>query len=397
MHTSVFRASDILVYRQHLVDYFGIESHLIVVCVGVSQIVPTRTYERIHGIGIASCLTAAFGASSVHKLFATCERRFAVRFEFHVVGKSYRQVRFGYGNFAAFFAIYDRYRRAPVSLTGYKPVAKSVVGLQLTLLFLFKPFNDGNFSVFRSHAVEFCSRIADYAVIAERQIVVFAVRRFYHSFYLQIEFLCEIVISFVVSGNAHYRAGTVGVKHVISYPYRHFISVDGIDTVSAGEYARFFSRSGESFYFACFGTFEFVSLDRRFLSVGSDFIYKRMFGSEYYVRYAEYRIGAGREYFEFISALQLKFYFSARGFAYPVSLHGFCFFRPVDGIQSVEKFLGVFSYFEKPLSEIFSHYRGMASFASAVDDLFVGKNGVAGRTPVYRRFFSVSESVFIEL
>ena len=131
VHTSVFRAADVLVYGQHFVDILAVERLIVVVRVGIAQVVPTRANERVESVGVAARGSAAHRASHVHKLFALTERRFAVGREIDVVGKFDGQILFGNGNRAAVVAMDNRDRRAPVTLTGNRPVAQAVVDLQL--------------------------------------------------------------------------------------------------------------------------------------------------------------------------------------------------------------------------------------------------------------------------
>ena len=265
------------------------------------------------------------------------------------------------------------------------------------MFFALQPFDDSDLAFFGSHTVKLRIRITYYAVIAERQIVVLTVFGFDYAFDLQIEFFSEVVVSFVVSGYAHYRARAVRVEYVVAYPYGDFIAVYGVDAVRTGEYARLFSRGGKSFDFACLSALEFISFYGFFLFGGGNFVYERMLGSKYYVGYAEYRIGTRSEYSESISAFALEFYFTARGFANPVTLHSFCFFGPVESIETLQKLLGVLCNSEKPLSKVFSEYCSSASFARTVHNLFVSEYGIARGAPVDGSFFSVSQPVVIKL
>ena len=87
MHASVFRTADVFVYGEHLVDYFGIERHFRILAVGISEIVPTRTHERVECIGISRRFAAAFRAGRIHKRLALRNRRLAVGLELNVFGQ----------------------------------------------------------------------------------------------------------------------------------------------------------------------------------------------------------------------------------------------------------------------------------------------------------------------
>ena len=211
-------------------------------------------------------------------------------------------------------------------------------------------------------------------------------------------FLGENVVSFVVRRDAHYAPRTVTCQNVVAYPDGYFFAVDGIDCICAGKCAGFFFVCRQAFDFRRFGCLFTVRL-YRFTAVGSgDFVHQREFRSENDVRYAEESVGAGGKDSEsFVRAVDGKLYFAAGRFTYPVALHRLCFFRPVQFVKSRQQFLRVVGYFKKPLSEIFTYHGGAASFATTLVYLFVGKYGVATRTPVDGCGFAVSEAVFVEL
>ena len=128
-----------------------------------------------------------------------------------------------------------------------------------------------------------------------------------------------------------------------------------------------------------------------------DFIDERMFGGKHDVAYAVNGVRSRGEYGKLFAAFGFKIHLAAERFAYPVFLHKFCLFRPVEFVESRKKFLAVICYLKKPLSKIFSYDGSMASFAFALFYLLVCQNGVAGRTPVYGRFLSVGKPVLIKL
>ena len=78
VHTIVFRATDIGVYWEHLVDKFAIERLVGVLVVGITEIVPTRANEGVESVGISSCVFATARTLNVHKLFALCKRGLSV-------------------------------------------------------------------------------------------------------------------------------------------------------------------------------------------------------------------------------------------------------------------------------------------------------------------------------
>ena len=57
MHAGVFRAADVLVDGQHLVDVLAVERRSRVVRVGIAQEVPARANERVERVGEPVCRT----------------------------------------------------------------------------------------------------------------------------------------------------------------------------------------------------------------------------------------------------------------------------------------------------------------------------------------------------
>ena len=121
-----------------------------------------------------------------------------------------------------------------------------------------------------------------------------------------------------------------------------------------------------------------------------------MFGGKNYVRNAEKSVRTSGENLEFVPAFRFEKDFSACGFSYPVALHGFGFFGPVESVEFIEEFFRVRGYFEEPLRKVALDNLRSASFAMPVGNLFVCKHRVAARTPVYGRFLSVCKPVFVK-
>ena len=83
----MFRTADVFVDGQHFIDDFGVERSVLVLAVGITQIIPTRTDESVECVWVSSRLAAADGAGCVHKRFALGKRRLSVGAEFYVFGQ----------------------------------------------------------------------------------------------------------------------------------------------------------------------------------------------------------------------------------------------------------------------------------------------------------------------
>ena len=178
-------------------------------------------------------------AFDVHEFFALCKRRFAVGVKFHVIGKFDGQIFIGHGHDPAFRAVHDGNGRAPVALAGNQPVAETVVDFFLSFALFGEIIGDLVSRVLAEPPVELQAVDAD-AVLAEgeHRFARFVFDDFCDG---KIIFLRESEISLVVRGNAHHRARTVGIQHVIGGENRHFFAVDGVDRVMSDKYARLFA------------------------------------------------------------------------------------------------------------------------------------------------------------
>ena len=208
MHTSVFGSAHVLVHGQHFVYYFWVERRVCVLAVGVAQVIPTRTDEGVQSIGVAFCVAAAYGAFYVHKFVALGKRRFAVGAEFHVFGQFHGQIFIRHGYRAALGTMYNGNGCAPVSLTGYQPVAQPVIYFVLTFFFRRKTVYNGFSRLFRGKSVVF-EAVYKHTVLGVGQSIVARGVSYYHV-YRQIVFLRESVVARIMRGYAHYRARAVG-------------------------------------------------------------------------------------------------------------------------------------------------------------------------------------------
>ena len=294
-------------------------------------------------------------------------------------------------------AVYHRYGRSPIALTADQPVAQAVVGFERAFALFFKLLYDRNLALFRAHTVELAG-VDHHAVIGVRQPVGRTVRALHHSFYGQTEFFGEDVVALVVSGDAHNRARAVACEHVVRNEYGHFPAVDGVNRIRARHNARLFAVAGKAVNLRDLGSVVFVFFHRRFAFGCGDDVHERIFGREHDIRHAESGVRTRGENAElFLSALHRKLDFPAVRLAYPVLLHKFGLFGPVELVQPFEQLVGVIRDFEEPLRQVLAHHRGTAAFALALDDLLVCEHRVAGRTPVDGRGFAVSEPVLVKL
>ena len=397
VHAGVFRTADVLVHGKHFVNPLRIEGFFGIVSVGITQIIPTAAHKGVQRVRLSGGFGAALGTGYVvNEFFVFCKRTCSVGTEFHVIGKFDGKI--FVQHLAAMGTIDDGNGRTPIALTGYQPVTQTVVGLYLAFALLGKFFHHGNTSLFAGDAVKFAA-VAHNAVVAKGQAVVHVGRStLYYTFYFKIVLFCKLVVPFVMSGNAHYCACAVTCQDVVAYPHLHLFAVGGVDGKRSREHTRFFLCGGKTLHFVGFGNFILVRLHRILKFRRGDFVYKRMFRRKYHVGTAEKCVGTGGEHLETAATVgKVEFYFAAHRFSYPVALHCLCLFRPIQRIQPRKQFLGVIGNFEKPLCKVLFYHLTVATLAVTVHHLFVGKHGVATRTPVDRCLFAVRQTFFVQL
>ena len=245
VHRRVLRTADVLVDRAHLIDEFSVERFLIVLVIRVTELIPGRINEGIHGIRITLCGSAALRTCGVHELVALRKRRFSIRTEFYVVGEKYRELIIRYRNDAALFAVNDRDRCSPVTLTGDQPVTKSVVDLSFRHALRLEFFDDRIDRRLEVQTIELAA-VYQYAFFDEGKLIFGVRARCDNSLDREIELLGELIVSFVVCRNGHDHTGTIGSDYIIGSPDRYFLSGDRVDRVRSCEYTGLFTCGGHS-------------------------------------------------------------------------------------------------------------------------------------------------------
>ncbi len=129
MHTTMLCTTDILVNRKHLIDKIWVKCLLVISCIRISQHIPRGTHESIHGVHFASCFLTTARTNSFHKAFASCQRRFAIWFEIHIIREKHRKLFIRNKNFSAIITVDNRDRCSPVSLTRNQPVSQTICNL----------------------------------------------------------------------------------------------------------------------------------------------------------------------------------------------------------------------------------------------------------------------------
>ena len=130
MQNRVLDAADILIDRQPVVDHLAVGRRVVVPRIGEAREVPGRIDEGVHGVGLAPRRAAALRAGDVLPGRMAVER-IARLVEGDVLRQRDRQVLRRHRHDAAFVAVDDRDRAAPVALARDAPVAQAEIDLAL--------------------------------------------------------------------------------------------------------------------------------------------------------------------------------------------------------------------------------------------------------------------------
>ena len=213
----VLDAADILIDRHPRIDHRHVGRRGLDPRIGEALEIPRQVDEGVHGIGLAPRRPAALRAGDVLPGRMMIER-IARPVEADVVGQGHRQIFFRHRHHAAFGAMDDRDRTAPITLPRNAPIAQPVIHLALRhrtvagALFL-QPSRDFLLRFRNRHAVQ-KPRI-DHAAVAvvgrvgDDEGFRIDVRRADHRHIAKSVFVDEIEVALVVRRAAENGAGAV--------------------------------------------------------------------------------------------------------------------------------------------------------------------------------------------
>ena len=267
--------------------------------------VPGRVDERIHRVGFAFRLAAAFGAGGVLPRRVANER-VAGRGEVRVVGQQDGQliVRHGYG--ATRGALDDRNRAAPIALARHAPVAQAVLrggftgALRDQLLDRCGDGFLGGETIQEVGVVD--DAVAGIGLATDRVGGRIFAGRQHDGLEGQAVFLGELDVALVAGGRAEDRAGAIGRKDKVCSPDGQFpAGIEGVFHGDAEIDADFLGFLDVGFGRALGG-----SVGHELGDVGAqlrDLLRERMIGREREEAGAEQRVGARGEDFDGIACV----------------------------------------------------------------------------------------------
>ncbi|MNJ28853.1 hypothetical protein D3C77_234040 [compost metagenome] len=308
---------------------------------------------------------------------------------------------FRYRHIATSWAVDDRDRAAPVTLTADAPVAQAELGAGFTQLFLDQCHFDSVEGALEVQAVE-CAGIDQLAMLAvgDQPLAAdfIASAGTDHSLDRQVVLVGELEIAFVVSRNSHDRAVAVVHQHVVGDPHRQFF---------AGQRVLHEQRSGQALFLlggdVGFGDAAALALIDEGLQLGvalGGLGGQRVFGGNGHVGGAHQGVRTGGEDLQGPGVADAglivgELHFHAAGLADPVALHGLDLFRPARQlVEAFQQLVGIVGDLEVVHRDFALLDQRARTPATAVDDLLVGQYGLVGRVPVHGTVLAVDHAFF---
>ena len=227
-------AADVLVDRHPMRQHVRVPGRLVVARRRVAHEVPGRVDEGVHRVGLAPSRAAAGRAADVDPVLGRGQRRAALGRVVGDVGQHDRQLVVGHGDDPAALAVDDRDRAAPVALAREQPVAQAVVDRDVALALAIQPPDDRLQGLAVGQPVELGVGVHQRPV-ARVGLGLDVLAAADHLADGQVELARELVVTRVVGGDGHDRAGAVLHEHVVGDVHRQALAVDRVDDVAAQE------------------------------------------------------------------------------------------------------------------------------------------------------------------
>ena len=207
----------------------------------------------------------------------------------------------------------------------------------------------------------------------------------------------ESPVARVVGRYGHDGARAVAGQHVVRNIDRYLLAGERVDGVGAREDTAHPPRLGDAFAFRPLARFGDVGFDGGAAVGRRQLLRLLVFGGDDHERYAEDRVGAGREDLQFpVRAFQVEEELRADRTADPVALDLLERLAPCEFFQPVEHPLGIGRYAQQPLLHPFLLHRIAAAHREAVAHFVVGEHRAQLRTPVDHRVGAVGETVVLK-
>ncbi|CCJ91566.1 conserved hypothetical protein [Cronobacter turicensis 564] len=334
VHDGVLDAADINIDRQPVVGRFLIQHTFFVLRAGVARVVPGGLHKGVEGVSFTQRGLAVNGG---FRPLRVCFDRAGDTVHDHIFRQDHRQLIGRRRHNGAVFQGHHRDRRAPVTLTGYAPVAQTVVHFTLAHAFGGEFIGNRVKGRLEVQAVKFAG-VKQHAFFSERLFAQIRRGAFCgqdNGLNLQAVFGGEFIVALVVARNGHDGAGAIFHQHEVRGPYRNGFAGQRVNRFNARVDA--FLLHGRHIGFGDFGVAAF----------GDEIAQRRVSGRRGLRQRVTRRNGqigdahkgvrtSGVHRQLFVAVLDVEGDFHAFGAANPVALHRFNGIRPlVELIQIV--------------------------------------------------------------
>ena len=200
-----------------------------------------------------------------------------------------------------------------------------------------------------------------------------------------------------MSRYTHDCSRTVISQYIVRKPDRHFRSIERIDAIASSKYASLFLIL-KTIYVGLHGSIKDILLNCFFCLRCCQRCCHRMFRCKYHEGSTMKSIRAGGVNGDLVFAsFNREMNLSTVRFSDPVTLHLLYLFRPIQFIQIVKQSVRILGNTEHPLAEIFLCYLSAAPLTFSIDNLFICKSCLTGRTPVDWKFLLICKTIFEHL
>ena len=393
----MFHTAVVPVNRHPVFQLVIIGKRLVVVRVNIAQEIPRRTRPLGHSVGFALCVAAAFRAFAVDEAVDFGKRAFAVGAGIEVfnVRQFQRQFVIRHGDHAAFRAVDNRNRLAPIALAVERPVFHFILHAALADAFFGKVINHAGDRIFFVVKTVQEAGIDHFAVAGVSGFFNVAAADDFDN--INPEFLRERIVAVVVRRHRHNRARAVAHHDIVGNINRDFLAVNRVyrgQTVNAN--AGFVFDQLGALKLGLFRTFRTISVNRVHVAdfVGV-FVDNRVFGRNNHKGYAEQGVGScGVNAQRFGNIFEREVHERAAGFTDPVNLLLLDIRQIINLVKPVKQFVGVFGNPQIPnVFRLLNHF-AVADVAFAALGIFIGQNDLTRRAVVDERLVTERKPVF---
>ena len=392
MQDRVFDATDVLIDRQPVARAL-IDHRLIIASGRVAQEIPRRVDEGVHRVRFA-----ARGFATARAIDLIERRRLGKRITaaigHQIFRQHHRQVRIRHRHFTAVFAMDERDRTSPVTLTRNTPIAQAELNALAAETFGLECCRDRRIGSREVEPGELTgihgdTRLAVTLLPRRERLLVRAIGRTNHGHDVDVVLERKREIAFIVRRHTHNRAFAITHQHIVGDPHRDKLAGEGVHHMQAGRQTFLLHGGDIRLHGAAASTLVDEGLQRRILRSRSEC--ERMLGGYRHEGHTEEGVDARREYFERSIACHQRARIVGKretnlgAFAAtdPVGLHRTHALRPaVESRQITEQLIRIGGDVEVVHRDLALLDERTRPPTTTIDHLLVGKHGLIDRIPI---------------